>query len=76
MVHCCPPHQRCGAAVGDPRGSASGDAVFLRQGYQDEAEYVESPATESGKRLADIAWIRQSDGKIVKWPYAKLAPAV
>jgi hypothetical protein len=54
----------------------SGDAVFVRQGYQDEAQYVESPATESGERLADVAWIRRGDGKIVKWPYADLAPVV
>jgi hypothetical protein len=54
----------------------SGDAFFLRQGYEDEAQYVESPATESGKRLADVAWIRHRDGKIVKWPYADLVPAV
>lgn len=54
----------------------SGIAIFLRPADPDEAVYVDSPATDSGKRLADVAWIRRSDGSTGKWPYADISPAI
>lgn len=53
----------------------SGEVVFVRRGEQSEGVEVESPATDTGTRIADVGWVRYANGDEQAWPYASIKPA-